>query len=237
MESKRKAAETRRRDAQWEALKASAEIGAEEAGINVDDSGAVHAHLEAAMRDYAAEMGNPDGRELLPGGDWRIDRARREGCAIVAAMLYREATALRRAERENDEKGEAEYHAQQYEALRSAIIREHDRKKAKERPGRYERHGEGAGVSEDEAAEIMIEHNLGTKPESIKRKLRRWESKAEPPHNYPGRADRAQFVLWARTMEGRTKTGRAARAVSYRPGVTEAANMAYTGRSQPRGIF
>jgi hypothetical protein len=235
---------TKRREAEWALVCAEAELDAVNQGIDPADPEAVHADLEKAIRAYsAAATDGKKERELLPNEDGRIIRARRENNELVAAMLYREAAWKITHAIPAD--AEAEYFKEQEEKMRSAIIKEYERKKATNRPGKYIRHGDGKGLTQDEAAEIMIQHHLGTNPDSIKRKIRRWASgKGNPPPDYPGLADYSQFILWATQVEQRTQIGIRARdamdsrkRMQYRETATEAGNMRLTGKPFAQGAF
>lgn len=221
------------RSAEWEQLKQAAEAAAKRDGVNTGSRKAVRSYTEAAMRDYAEANGNRDERELLPNTDWRTRAARRHGDKIVAAMLYREAAAVITAEaaRAAEEAAAWREYDKQQEA---ALIAAYERRKLKERPGRYAHHGNDAGLSQQEAAEILKQYNS---PIST-RQIRRWEAGQGTPKGYPGRSNRGQFVIWASLRNDEARTGRIIQeAKQYKETATEASNMRYTGRRNPRGLF
>lgn len=225
------------RNAEWAKLKQAAEAAAKRDGVNTRSRKAVGAYTEAAMREYAEAVRNGHGRELLPNTDWRTRAARRHGDKIVAALLYREAADAINAETARAAEEEAawrERHEQQAAQEEAAIIDAYERREAKKRPGRYAHHGNGAGLDQKEAVEILSKYN---KKISV-RTLRRWETGKGTPKGYPGLSDRAQFVMWAALLDGQTRHGRIIQeALPYRETATEAANMRQTGRKTPRGIF
>lgn len=91
----------KRKNADWDALCADALFAAATRGTNPKDAEAVRDFLKSSMRDYSEAVHATDGqRALLPNGDWRIVRARRERNELVAAFLYVEAAQEIRRQRE-----------------------------------------------------------------------------------------------------------------------------------------
>jgi hypothetical protein len=222
------------RSTEWANAKQAAEAAAKRDGIDTGNPEAVEKYLRAAMAEHdAAIFGDEIGWEYLPNDDWRIRAARRHGDKIVAAMLYREATDAAKAEAAAEKKRDAAF-VEESKQREAALIADHEKSKAKKRPGRYAHHGNGAGLEQKEAVEILSKYN---KQISV-RTLRRWEAGKGTPKGYPGLSDRAQFVMWAALLDGQTRHGRIIQeALPYRDTVTEASNMRHTGRNIPRGIF
>ena len=87
---------------QWMSLCATAtKYAAITRDIDPKDAEAVRDFLKSSMRDYSEAVHATDGqRALLPNGDWRIVRARREHNELVAAFLYWEAAQEIKHQRE-----------------------------------------------------------------------------------------------------------------------------------------